>query len=218
MVCLTSIEWVAPGLTAGRGLKRHLQPVVLGGVNVAPGLTAGRGLKLLPRPALAPLGDRCARPNRRARIETPNDFRPSFRYPVAPGLTAGRGLKPERRLSGDSGNDVAPGLTAGRGLKLVGAIAFIPLWSGCARPNRRARIETLAQRRVWGRFHVAPGLTAGRGLKLGHRRKHVVVGAVAPGLTAGRGLKRTPRWDRPADSSGCARPNRRARIETVPCL
>ena len=36
---------------------------------------------------------------------------------------------------------------------------------GCARPNRRARIETIPVSVRWGERQVAPGLTAGRGLK-----------------------------------------------------
>ena len=161
---------VAPGLTAGRGLK-HV-PVVLesgGDEAVAPGLTAGRGLKLLFRETLLPDDWGCARPNRRARIET----RPP-------------------RCAGSWWWRVAPGLTAGRGLKL-----------GTTRNNRR------------GSCPVAPGLTAGRGLK---RPLAVPVlhlpRLVAPGLTAGRGLKQGGDDRRGGDAGGCARPNRRARIET----
>ena len=36
---------VAPGLTAGRGLKQQFSTAIAEEVRVAPGLTAGRGLK-----------------------------------------------------------------------------------------------------------------------------------------------------------------------------
>ena len=42
-----SIIYVAPGLTAGRGLKQRKVQGLADGHDVAPGLTAGRGLKQL---------------------------------------------------------------------------------------------------------------------------------------------------------------------------
>ncbi len=61
---------VAPGLRAGRGLKRLRPSILVWWIGVAPGLRAGRGLKQHPR------------------------CRDGQGLRVAPGLRAGRGLKP----------------------------------------------------------------------------------------------------------------------------
>ena len=69
---------------------------------------------------------------------------------------------------------------------------------------------------VFTRQPVAPGLTAGRGLKPRNGHPAGRTGHVAPGLTAGRGLKHPDDDPLGAGVQGCARSNRRARIETFP--
>jgi len=107
-----------------------------------------------------------------------------------------------------------------------------------ARPQGRARIETIRPR---DRAHpspaspglkagrglkltsverqnaagpASPGLKAGRGLKLQMADEMQLLAAASPGLKAGRGLKRQV-WCGPAHRLRCiARPQGRARIET----
>ena len=158
---------VAPGLRAGRGLKRRRRGLQQAVGQVAPGLRAGRGLKLdLVLLARLATGS-CARPSGRARIETPcprsagrtgpSCARPSGRArietfrrrdilppnaSVAPGLRAGRGLKRVETGDADRQVVVAPGLRAGRGLKQARDAVRVQARQSCARPSGRARIET----------------------------------------------------------------------------
>jgi len=108
---------VAPGFTAGRGLKRTADEVDGSKGVVAPGFTAGRGLK--PEAIERRLRDLAgsARLHGRARIETSTNSFLADQYHVAPGFTAGRGLKLSRLDYMRATTTVAPGFTAGRGLK-----------------------------------------------------------------------------------------------------
>ena len=166
---------------------------------VAPGLTAGRGLKqLLPRPAPVAPDQRSARPYGRARIETRAGASRCGTCRVAPGLTAGRGLKRGPDARRDAGRIRRSARPYGRArIETCSRLPRPTCTSGCsARPYGRARIETSGSCR-WSiptPSAVAPGLTAGRGLKRAHRRRRRARSAgVAPGLTAGRGLK-LPGW------------------------
>ncbi len=133
---------VAPGLTAGRGLKPvFARLALLHALRVAPGLTAGRGLKLDPRPD-RPGGDAVAPGLTAGRgLKLDQGGRDSDVPLVAPGLTAGRGLKLRPLTDDERARLVAPGLTAGRGLKLscIGSSLSV---RRSARPHGRARIET----------------------------------------------------------------------------
>jgi len=63
---------------------------------------------------------------------------------------------------------------------------------------------------------ASPGLKAGRGLKRELFGQPVRIGKASPGLKAGRGLKRVRRAKRRAEAR-FARPQSRARIETLTC-
>jgi len=95
---------------------------------------AGRAPMLLP----------IARPQGRARIETPVTTAATTPCAVqSPGLKAGRGLKPKQEDRLSAFLFQSPGLKAGRGLKLVSSI--------------------LSPKKMTDQ---SPGLKAGRGLKL----------------------------------------------------
>ena len=138
----------------------------MGDAFVAPGPKAGRGLKRRMGSALVPSPWRSARPQSRARIETPFFVPISAVNSVAPGPKAGRGLKPVHPILSVMSMIVAPGPKAGRGLKHYSALL----------PGQLAA--------------VAPGPKAGRGLKPGVVLTSEQWNAVAPGPKAGRGLKR----------------------------
>ena len=110
---------------------------------------------------------------------------------------------------------VAPGLTAGRGLKLPQQRTEANQTSGCARPNRRARIET--------RRRGPPASAARRGCARPNRRARIeTLTRPSPGRGAYSCARpnrraRIETLTRPSPGRGaysCARPNRRARIET----
>ena len=187
----------APGLRAGRGLKRNVTRNVPDDLERgAPGLRAGRGLKLRGPLQRSPLRLGSARPSGRARIETrgcggwwrPGRVRSARPSGWARIETSSVTRNPRPNTCG------APGLRAGRGLKHQVAAVY--------------------------RLHRcgAPGLRAGRGLKHVPRRidAHGLLRG-APGLRAGRGLKRLyPVEPAPAPDRGSARPSGWARIETEP--
>ncbi len=89
---------------------------------IAPGLTAGRGLKPLEKRAAHPDQRDCARPNRRARIETPE------------------GRQKQSAASSLKTNCARPNRRARIETTIPSAISWKQ--TNCARPNRRARIET----------------------------------------------------------------------------
>ncbi len=88
----SKLDRVAPGPKAGRGLKHDIEPRPENLRPVAPGPKAGRGLKLGIRHAIQAAA-RSARPQSRARIETPAVRPFAACHRVAPGPKAGRGLK-----------------------------------------------------------------------------------------------------------------------------
>jgi len=158
----------SPGLKAGRGLKQRQAPDRAGLRHASPGLKAGRGLKPRPgrvfgrpEPGASPglkagrglkpghafrdfdrHAQRIARPQGRARIETPTGTLLLEFIDVA-----------------------SPGLKAGRGLKLCDSLAVLASMACIARPQGRARIETRAGRAATAHPGASPGLKAGRGLK-----------------------------------------------------
>ena len=165
-------RFVAPGLTAGRGLKRLVEQPQHGViVHVAPGLTAGRGLKL---PAVFRLAEeqvsRSARPYGRARIETNSRARhPAREHDRGSARPYGR-ARIETRASRHANTSGSSGSARPYGRARIETSGAPRRGCGCrrcsARPYGRARIETSrSARAAAARARVAPGLTAGRGLK-----------------------------------------------------
>ena len=186
------VQHVSPGQTAGRGLKQCIAWGTGAYRQVSPGQTAGRGLKQKDRRGQGSAQARIARPNRRARIETPRRTSDDPCHFVSPGQTAGRGLKLNILFIGLESIFVSPGQTAGRGLKLTVVMFYAAISACIARPNRRARIETPLLR---SENCLADGIARP------NRRARIETirdgmgrysSCVSPGQTAGRGLKQAP--------------------------
>src|SRR5436853_236522 len=83
-----------------------------------------------------------------------------------------------------------------------------------ARPNGRARIETLNKVCLHTHGPASPGRMGGRGLKRTDGSTTAGEPSASPGRMVGRGLKQYLDWRKPAFRGCIARPNGRARIET----
>ena len=131
----------SPGLKAGRGLKRTQRRECSCHDCASPGLKAGRGLKLRSQRTGA------------------------MHLHASPGLKAGRGLKHPPLIELIECALASPGLKAGRGLKRDRIGTSAPAAACIARPQGRARIETVTSSNLGGIMSASPGLKAGRGLK-----------------------------------------------------
>ena len=133
---------------------------------------------------------------------------------ASPGLKAGRGLKPWHRLHLRLRHDASPGLKAGRGLKQGRRRAPAGRQARFARPQGRARIETSPMRCA---LTCCCSFARPQGRARIETKSSLAksfINTASPGLKAGRGLKPLRPLPHYCGLRRFARPQGRARIET----